>query len=81
MRLLIDECIDHRVRLLSPAHDCQRAGFTNFARQKNGRLPEAAETAGFDVLVTVDRNIPDQQNLDGRTIFLLIFSAPTESIT
>jgi hypothetical protein len=39
---------------------------------KNGRLLEAAEAAGFDVLITVDQNIPDQQNLAGRAISLLI---------
>jgi hypothetical protein len=35
---------------------------------KNGRLLDAAEAAGFDVLITVDQNIPDQQNLTGRRI-------------
>jgi predicted nuclease of predicted toxin-antitoxin system len=80
MRLLIDECIDQRLRLLFPDHECQTAGFANLAGLKNGRLLEAAETAGFHVLVTVDQNIPDQQNLDGRTISLLILCAPTNRL-
>jgi hypothetical protein len=44
---------------------------------KNGRLLDAAEAAGFDVLVTVDQYIPDQQNLTGRKIALVILCAPT----
>jgi hypothetical protein len=80
MRLLIDECIDQRLRLLFPSHDCQTAGFANLAGLKNGRLLDAAETAGFDVLITVDQNIPDQQNLDGRTISLLILCAQTNRL-
>ena len=80
MRLLIDECIDHRLRLLFPDHDCQTAGFANLAGLKNGRLLDAAETAGFDVLVTVDQNIPDQQNLNGRTISLLILCGSTNRL-
>jgi hypothetical protein len=63
MRLLIDECIDQRIRLLFPDYECQTASYANLAGLKNGRLLEAAEAAGFDVLVTVDQNIPDQQNL------------------
>jgi hypothetical protein len=70
MRLLIDECIDQRLRCLFPDHDCQTAGFARLAGLKNGRLLDAAETAGFDALITVDQSIPDQQNLAGRTISL-----------
>jgi hypothetical protein len=80
MRLLIDECIDQRLRLAFPAHDCQTAGFAGLAGLKNGRLLDAAETAGFEVLITVDQNIPDQQNLEGRRISLLILCARTNRL-
>ena len=80
MRLLIDECVDERLRLLFPAHDCQTARFANLAGLKNGRLLEAAEAAGFDVLITVDQNIPDQQNLAGRRISLVILCGPTSRL-
>ena len=66
MKLLIDECVDERLRLLFPGHECQTARFANLAGLKNGRLLETAEEAGFDVLITVDQNIPDQQNLTQR---------------
>jgi hypothetical protein len=71
MRLPIDECVDERLRLLFPGHDCQTARFANLAGLKNGVLLEADE-ARFDVLITVDQNIPDQQNLVGRTISSVI---------
>jgi predicted nuclease of predicted toxin-antitoxin system len=80
MRLLIDECIDERLRLLFPGHDCQTARFANLAGLKNGRLLEAAETAGFDVLITVDQSIPDQQNLAGRKIAIVILCGPTNRL-
>jgi predicted nuclease of predicted toxin-antitoxin system len=80
MRLLIDECVDQRLRLLFPEHDCQTARFANLAGLKNGRLLDAAEAAGFDVLLTVDRNIPDQQMLAGRKISVLILCAPTNRL-
>ena len=80
MRLLIDECIDERLRLLFPGHDCQTARFANLVGLKNGRLLEAAEAGGFDVLITVDQNIPDQQNLAGRKIALVILRGPTNRL-
>src|ERR1039457_46740 len=80
MRLLIDECIDQRLRLLFPGHDCQTAGFANLAGLKNGRLLEAAEAAGFDVLITTDQSIPDQQNLAGRRISLIILCGLTNRL-
>jgi len=52
MRLLVDECIDERLRLLFPGHECESARFAGLAGLKNGRLLEAAEEGGFDVLIT-----------------------------
>jgi predicted nuclease of predicted toxin-antitoxin system len=80
MTLLIDECVDERLRNSFPGHDCQTARYAKLAGLKNGDLLSAAEAAGFEVLVTVDQIIPDQQNLEGRKIALLILSAPTNRL-
>jgi hypothetical protein len=39
----------------------------------NGELLTAAEIAGFDVIVTTDKNIRYQQNLTERRIALVVF--------
>ena len=75
---MIDECVDERLRLLFPGHDCQTARFAGLAGLKNGCLPEAAEAAGFDVLITVDQNIPDQQNRG--KVSILILCGPTNRL-
>ena len=80
MKLLVDECVDERLRLSFSNHDCQTARFAGFAGLKNGQLLDAAEAAGFDVLITVDQNIPDQQRLLGRNISILILCAPTNRL-
>lgn len=80
MRLLIDECVDENLRLMFPGHDCRTARFAKLAGLKNGRLLDAAEQAGFDVLVTVDQNIPEQQNLSGRKISILILCGRTNRL-
>jgi alkanesulfonate monooxygenase SsuD/methylene tetrahydromethanopterin reductase-like flavin-dependent oxidoreductase (luciferase family) len=65
---------------LVPGHDCQTVRFAGLAGLKNGRLLQAAEAAGFDVLITVDRHIPDQQNLSRHGIAILILCAPTNRL-
>jgi hypothetical protein len=42
---------------------------------KNGSLLAAAESAGFDVLITADQHIPDQQRFQGRKLALLVLVA------
>ena len=81
MRILVDECVDERLRHSFRGHDCETARFAGMAGLKNGRLLEAAEAAGFQVLITVDQNIPDQQNLAGRSISLMILCGPTNRLS
>jgi hypothetical protein len=40
----------------------------------NGDLLTAAEKAGFEVLVTSDKSIRFQQNLEGRAVALVVLS-------
>lgn len=81
MRLLLDECVDQSLRLLFAGHECQSAAYAGLAGMKNGALLDAAEAAGFEVLITTDQEIPFQQNLDRRQIAVLILCAPTNRLT
>jgi hypothetical protein len=40
----------------------------------NGELLDAAENAGFQVMVTSDKRIKHQQNLAGRTIAIVVLT-------
>lgn len=80
MRLLIDECVDERLRFLFHGHECQTARFAKLAGLKNGELLDAAELARFDVLVTVDQNISNQQNLTTRKISIVILCGSTNRL-
>ena len=41
---------------------------------QNGALLDAAEIAGFDLLLTCDQNVRYQQNFSGRRLAILILS-------
>lgn len=78
--MLFDECVDERLRLSFSGYECETARFAGLAGLKNGQLLDAAEAAGFDVLITVDQNIPSQQNLRGRRLSVLTFSGGTNRL-
>ena len=80
MRILVDECVDQRLRLLFTGHDCETAAYAGLAGLKNGALLAAAEASGFNVLVTTDQEIPYQQNFAARRIAVLILCAPTNRL-
>jgi len=46
-----------------------------WAELKNGKLLDAAQAAGFDALITVDKGFATQQNLAGRTISVLLLDS------
>jgi hypothetical protein len=80
MRVLIDECIDERLRHEFPGHNCQTARYAKLAGLKNGTLLSAAEAAGFEVVITVDQEIPFQQNMKARRVGVLILCAATNRL-
>jgi|SRR5215471_2540142 len=80
MRVLIDECIDERFRNSLPGHDCKTARYAGLAGLKNGDLLIAAEAAGFDVFVTMDRGVEYQQNQTGRNIAIVILHAKSNRL-
>ena len=80
-KILIDECVDQKLRLLFTGHDCQTAAYAKLAGLKNRVLLRAAESAGFELMITTDQEIPYQQNLGRRRISMLILCAPTNRLT
>jgi hypothetical protein len=54
------------------AHTVEEARSRGWDALGNGELLDAAEAAGFDVLLTTDRNIRYQQNLAGRTLAIVV---------
>lgn len=80
MRILIDECVDQRLRLDFHGHECQTAAYAGFSGLKNGVLLAAAEAAGFEVMVTTDQEIAFQQNLGIRRIAVVVLCARTNRL-
>ena len=48
MRILLDECVNERLRNHLSDHDVQSARYAGFGGLKNGELLDAAESARFE---------------------------------
>jgi hypothetical protein len=55
-------------------HEVVRADELGWQGLENGALLDAAEQAGFDLLLTCDQNVRYQQNFAGRKLALVILS-------
>jgi hypothetical protein len=76
MLVLFDQGTPVPIRPFLKEHTVQTTAERGWDTLENGELLKAAEAAGFDVLVTPDKNMPYQQNLTVRTIALVVLGNP-----
>jgi predicted nuclease of predicted toxin-antitoxin system len=76
MRILFDHVTPRGIARFLPGHIVTKAKDRGWDRLGNGNLLAEAERAGFDVLLTADKNMRYQQNLTGRRIAIVVLSTP-----
>jgi hypothetical protein len=72
MRIPFDQATPVPIRPYLEGHTVRTAAQEGWDRLKNGDLLAAAEEAGFDILLTTDKNIRHQQNLAARKIAIVV---------
>jgi hypothetical protein len=72
MRVLFDNGTPRGLAAFLTGHSVEEARARNWEELANGELIDMAEKAGFEVLVTTDKNIRHQQNLTTRSIALVV---------
>jgi hypothetical protein len=75
MRVLLDECVPRKLKSSLIGHECRTVPEEGFAGERNGELLMLARQAGFDVLLSLDRGIEFQQNLQSQRIAVLLVRA------
>ena len=80
MKILLDECPPLDFRHSFPGHDAHSAEWAGLKGKKNAELLRDAETAGYEVLLTVDQGIPHQQNLAGRKLSIIPIRSRTNQL-
>lgn len=74
MRVLLDACVPQDLRHELDPHETVTARYAGLAHLSNSKLLDAMAGA-FDVLVTTDAQLPNQQNLDGRPLAVIVLRA------
>ena len=72
MRILFYQGTPVPLRKALVGHTVEMAYERGRSALSHGELLTVAEAASFDVLLTTDRNLPQQQNLFGRSLAMLV---------
>lgn len=81
MKLLLDECIDWRLAREIVGYDVATARQQGWTTIKNGELLKLAAEAGFDVFITVDRNLSFQQHVPALRLAVIVLRAPSNRLS
>ncbi len=76
MLILFDHVTPRGIARSLVGHTVTKAKDRGWDNLNNGDLLAEAERAGFEVLLTADKNMRYQQNLTGRRIALVVLSTP-----
>ncbi len=79
MKILLDENLPRKLAGHLRGYDCRSVAACGWSGTKNGELLALADPL-FDVLLTLDKNIPYQQDLKTVRIALLIVRARSNRI-
>jgi hypothetical protein len=79
MRLLLDESAPSRLRRSLTEHSLRTVVEAGWSGVKNGKLLALAATE-FDVFITVDKNLPFQQNLTTLPIALVVLDSVSNEL-
>lgn len=79
MRVLFDHCVPRPLAHLLPGHEVRTTYRMGWADRSNGDLLALA-SEHFDVLVTTDRRMQNQQNVGSIPIAVVVLVAVTNTI-
>ena len=74
MKILFDNNVPVPLRRFLVSHEVHTAWRMGWHELENGSLLAAAEAAGFEVMVTGDKNLSYQQNLTGRKLAIVVLA-------
>ena len=80
MRVLLGECVNRRLKSRLPGFEVYTVADMKWRGLKNDNLMAAAIGAGFDVFLTVDKNLEYQQNLKNYDIIVAVFDVRKNTI-
>ena len=80
MKVLLDECVTRKLKSRLPDFEVYTVTDMNWNGLRNGNLMRVAIEAGFDVFLTIDKNLEFQQNLKNHDLIVVVFDVMLNKI-
>jgi hypothetical protein len=80
MKILLDECVTKRLIEHLKEYELFTVSEQGWNGIKNGKLMTLCVENGFDILLTIDKNIVNQQNLIKHKLTLVILNSLTSKL-
>ncbi len=80
MKILLDECITKRLKKYLEEFEVFTVGELELSGIKNDKLMTYCVGNKFDILLTIDKNILHQQNLDKYPVTIVVLNCFTSKI-
>ena len=80
MKILLDECVTKRLKKYLEEFEVFTVSELELSGIKNGKLMTYCSQNGFDILLTIDKNLMFQQNLDKFPVTIVVFNCFTSKI-
>ena len=80
MRVILEECLPRRLGLELPGHFVSTVPQAGWAGISHGKLL-ARISGNYDAFVTVDKNLPAQQNTEGLHFGVILLRANSNQLT
>jgi hypothetical protein len=80
MKILLDECVTRKLKNRLPLHEVSTVTEMGWNGLKNGTLMRAAIEQGVELLLTIDKNLAFQQNMNRYAIIVAVLDAEKSSL-
>jgi predicted nuclease of predicted toxin-antitoxin system len=80
MKILLDECITKKLKIYLSEFEIFTVSELGISGLKNGKLMTFCNDNNYDILLTIDKNLMYQQNLDNYNVTIVVLNTKTSII-
>lgn len=80
MKILLDECVTKRLKPYLPGYEVLTVSEMKWNGIKNGKLMSLCIENDFDVVLTIDKNLMFQQNLEKHNLTIAVLNSSTSKL-
>ena len=80
MKILLDECVTKHIKHYLSDYEIYTVREMEWSGIKNGKLMQLCVEHSFDILLTIDKNLQYQQNLDRYPVVIVVLNSFTSKV-